>query len=328
MTRVVITGGNGFIASHLADRLVDLGDSVTLVDLDFDVLRGPEDARRVRGDVREYRSLVRALEGAEVVFHLAAVSRVAWGQENPFNCWRTNAFGTVNVLEASRRVRSTPVVFYASSREVYGEPVYLPVDEGHPRAPVSVYGRTKNSGESACEAYRAADRPGRAVPSVVFRFSNVYGSERDLPSRVIPKFLSQALRNEEIVLYGGDQVLDFSYVGDTVDGIVRAYTAVLDQRPGVLGETFHFVTGRGVPIVDLARAIVDLTGSSSPIAHGDANGFEVRSFVGNPDKARRVLGYAPRVRLEEGLKILHEKWLQASPSDGSLFPPDTVVHGA
>lgn len=262
---------------------------------------------KVEGDVRDYETVRKVVDGSEVVVHLAAVSRVAWGQEDPYNCWLTNQLGTINVLEACRKSDSKPILLEASSREVYGEPLYLPVNESHPKRPKSVYGLTKLSAEKACLSYYDTEDLDRLVQHVIMRFSNVYGSERDLPERVIPKFMSQALRNEKITLYGGEQVLDFTFIEDTISGIMRVYKACLDGNESVLGEQFHFVTGRGFSVAELAKTIVNALGSHSPIVQGLANSFEVRSFIGDPTKARKILGYEPRVRLEEGLKRLGER---------------------
>jgi UDP-glucose 4-epimerase len=248
-----------------------------------------------------------AVEGKDAVFHFAAVSRVAWGQENPFNCWLTNQLGTLNVLEACKKASSHPMLFYASSREVYGEPLALPVREDHPKNPKSVYGITKLCAENACRSYFAAGNGGEGVNQIIFRFSNVYGSERDLPERVIPKFMAKAIRGEDITLYGGEQVLDFTFIDDTISGITKAYFAGL--RGAVSGEDFHFVTGTGFSVSQLAKMIVDLVGSSSQIVPVQANSFEVRRFIGDPEKAHRMLGYEPRVRLQDGLRMLREKML-------------------
>src|SRR5437867_6020346 len=308
MDRVLITGGNGFIGSHLAEQLVDQGAQVTLFDTHFNSNTAHLSCRKIRGDVRHYSRIRQAVVGQDAVFHFAAVSRVAWGQLDPYACWKTNQLGTLNVLEACRKAKSSPVLFYASSREVYGEPQYFPVDEDHPKMPLSIYGMTKLCAERACGSY--AD-PSLSPPlhPVIFRFSNVYGSERDLPERVIPKFMTKALRSEDITLYGGDQVLDFTYIDDTLSGILKAFAASFDGGSGVPGQEFHFVTGRGVSVSDLATMIVGLTDSSSRIIQSPPNNFEVRRFVGDPGKSHKVLGHEPRVRLEDGLKILRERML-------------------
>ncbi|TLZ45439.1 MAG: NAD-dependent epimerase/dehydratase family protein [Methanobacteriota archaeon] len=306
MTRVLITGGNGFIGSQLAERLEESGDTVTLFDLGFDSNSQGLTCKKIRGDVRDYPAVKSAVDGQDAVFHLAAISRVAWGEQDPHTCWQTNLAGTVNVLEACEKAQSRPALFYASSREIYGEPENLPVNETARPNPISVYGMTKLSAERACRTYSAAFGRENPVKQVVFRFSNVYGTLRDLPQRVIPTFMRKALGGEDITLYGGDQTLDFTFIDDTVHGIVQAYHAALDHHPEVYGEAFQFVTGRGVSVSELARMIVKLTDSPSRVRRSPSNGFEVRRFVGDPSKARRMLGYEPKVRLEDGLKILRE----------------------
>ena len=284
-----------------------MGDTVTLYDLNFSSNTRSLSCEKIRGDVRDYGAVKKAVEGKDAVFHFGAVSRVAWGQEDPFTCWMTNQMGTLNLLEACKKSETRPVLFYASSREVYGEPLYLPVDESHPKRPISVYGMSKLSAEKACMSYSRGLGNVGSVDHVVFRFSNVYGSERDLPERVIPKFMSKALRGDDITLYGGGQVLDFTFLDDTISVILKAYAACFDSEPNLFGEDFHFVTGRGVSVSDLATMIVEMVGSSSKIIRSGSNTFEVRRFVGNPEKARRMLGYESRVRLEDGLKILRER---------------------
>ena len=284
-----------------------MGDTVTLYDLNFSSNTRSLSCEKIRGDVRDYGAVKKAVEGKDAVFHFGAVSRVAWGQEDPFTCWMTNQMGTLNLLEACKKSETRPVLFYASSREVYGEPLYLPVDESHPKRPISVYGMSKLSAEKACMSYSRGLGNVGSVDHVVFRFSNDYGSERHLPERVIPKFMTKALRGDDITLYGGGQVLDFTFLDDTISGILKAYAACFDGGPNLFGEDFHFVTGRGVSVSDLAAMIVEMVGSSSKIITSGSNTFEVRRFVGNPEKARRMLGYESRVRLEDGLKILRER---------------------
>ena len=265
------------------------------------------DCEKIHGDIRDYKTVKKAVDGKDGVYHLAAVSRVAWGQEDPFNCWLTNQVGTINVLEACTKADSKPVLLEASSREVYGEPLYLPVNEGHPKRPKSVYGLTKLSAERACQSYSNKSGLDPSVNHVIMRFSNVYGSERDLPERVIPKFMNQALRGEDITLYGGDQILDFTFIDDTISGIMKLGSACLEGDGSIFGEDFHFVTGRGVSVHQLASIIVDLVGSRSKIIHGASNIFEVRKFIGDSTKAHKILGYEARVSLEHGLRILRDR---------------------
>jgi UDP-glucose 4-epimerase len=301
--KVLITGGNGFIGSHLAERLIEQGDSVTLFDLIFNSNTSEINCKKIRGDIKDYDSIKKAVQGKEAVFHFAAVSRVLWGEQDPLNCWQTNSTGTVNVLEACRKAKSKPSIFFASSREVYGEPEYIPVDEKHPKNPKSVYGTTKLSAEHACFSYHKTF----GIDVVVFRFSNVYGSERDQLERVIPKFMIKALRGENITLNGGDQILDFTFVDDTVSGIISSCNAKFNGVSNVNGEDFQFVTGRGVSVAELSKKIVELADSPSTITRIQAKNFDVTKFIGDPSKSYKILDYSPKIRLEEGLKILSER---------------------
>lgn len=130
--------------------------------------------------------------------------------------------------------------------------------------------------------------------------------------------MAKALRDEDITVFGGEQVLDFTFVADTVQAILQAYRACLDGQSNVLGQTFHFVTGRGVSVFQLARMIVEASDSSSRIRRRPSNSFDVRQFVGDPAKSRQVLGFTAAVRLEEGLKILRDRMLTASLEPASV----------
>lgn len=211
--------------------------------------------------------------------------------------------GTVKVLEASIKTPSRPPVFFASSREVYGEPQYCPVNEIHPKNPKTVYGATKLSAEQACFSYHKMFD----LDAVVFRFANVYGSERDQLERVIPKFMIKALSGEDITLYGGDQILDFTFVDDTVSGVISAYEAKFNGSPNINGQDFLFSTGRGVSVAELSKKIVEMAGSRSAITLIEAKNFDVTKFIGDSSKSRSILNFKPKISLEQGLKVLNER---------------------
>jgi nucleoside-diphosphate-sugar epimerase len=301
--KVLITGGNGLIGSHLAEKLTNRGDSVTLIDLAFDSNTKDFSCEKIKADIRNYDAVARVVEGNDAVFHFAAVSRVVWGQHDPQNCWVTNTMGTVNILEACRKAPSKPLVFYASSREVYGEPKSFPVPESHPKNPKSIYGTSKLAAEMAVSSYYNMLH----LDSIIFRFSNVYGSERDQLKRVIPKFMIQALKGEDITLYGGDQILDFTFIDDTVSGILAAYTAAMEGSNSIIGQDFHYVTGRGVSVSELSEMIVKVANSKSEIVRIPAKDFDVLKFIGDPTKSNEILGFKARVKLEDGLKMLQER---------------------
>ena len=301
--RVLITGGNGFVGSHLAECLVKRGDSVSLLDIRFTSNTSNLPCEKIRGDVRNYTDVRKAVSQADVVFHLGAVSRVVTGQRKPLECLKTNVLGTVNVLEACRTSANSKIIFYVSSREVYGDSESNLVQENQPKNPKSVYGVSKLSAELACLQYRKSF----GTKVVILRFSNVYGSERDLMDRVTPKFIIKAMKNEEIVLYGGKQVLDFNFIDDTISGILHAYEKTLRSEDETLGEDFHLVTGHGTSIEELANTVIQMCNSSSRVIRKEPREFEIENFVGDPEKARRMLGYRATTPLKKGLEILKDR---------------------
>ncbi|MBI5060812.1 MAG: GDP-mannose 4,6-dehydratase [Candidatus Aenigmarchaeota archaeon] len=290
MANILITGGNGLIGSHLAEKLTE--HNVTLFDIAFGKNTEHLKCKKITGDIKKFSDVKAAAHNQDYVVHLAAVSRVAWGQEDPLKCIETNVMGTSNVLEA---IRATGAYFFlGSSREVYGEPQYFPVDEKHPKNPISLYGVTKSTGENLALSYHKHF----GARTIIFRFSNVYGSKRDLPQRVIPKFVNLALKNQDIILYGGDQILDFTFIDDVVGGIRLA----LKKADKIVGEDFHFVNGKGTSVKELAELIVLLSGSKSRIVPEAPKNFDVKKFIGDTSKAKRMLGYEPTTGLKEGLK--------------------------
>ncbi|MBS3054172.1 MAG: GDP-mannose 4,6-dehydratase [Candidatus Aenigmarchaeota archaeon] len=291
---VLITGGNGFIGSHLAEKLMEEGDDVVLFDRVFNDNSRGIDCRKIKADIRDYAAVKSAVSGMDAVIHFAAVSRVAWGQERPRECIETNSVGTANVLEAVRDSGNSAYVFLGSSREVYGEPESLPVNETHPKNPISIYGISKLSGEKLALSYRKYFK----TKIIIFRFSNVYGSARDLPERVVPNFVISAVKNKPLKINGGSQVLDFTFLGDTIDGIIKALRA----KERIEGSDFHFVTGRGTSVKELADIVLEISGSSSTLEIKSDKSFDVRKFVGDYSKAKSILGWYPKTSLEEGIK--------------------------
>lgn len=301
---VLITGGNGLIGSHLAENLISKGYSVTLLDKIFNANTKELDCQKIHGDIRDYETVKEATARNDVIFHLAAVSRVIWGEERPYLCWTTNLVGTVNILETCRKMSSDKIIFYASSREVYGDSRSPLVKENHPKNPKSVYARSKLSGESACLSYHRSF----GTKAIILRFSNVYGSERDQMDRVVPKFMINAMKNKDLVLYGGDQILDFNFIDDTVLGVTCALEKSLESD-SIFGEDFHFVSGKGISINELTKMILKICGSSSKIVRLDPNDFEIKNFIGDQTKSRLILGFKSKTSLEEGLNILRSRLL-------------------
>lgn len=295
--RVLITGGAGFIGSHLVERLLRCAGEQPGAALDILVYDNMRRGRRahlephlsagrvhlIEGDIRDEAALLRALSGVEIVFHLAAQANVIGSEADRDYAFSTNVVGVYNVLKAAEAAGARRVLF-SSSREVYGEPQTLPVPEDAPLAPKNAYGASKVAGEMYVRVAQARE----ALETVVFRLANVYGP-RD-SERVIPLWMERARRGAELLLYGGDQVIDFVWVQDVVEAFAQAAFAETER---VVGQTINIGTGQGTPIADLARRIVALSGSQSDLQMLPARGAEVRRFVADPTRLKAVLGLVP-----------------------------------
>ncbi len=286
--KVLVTGGAGFIGSHLVERLLhDGAEEVVVLD---NLRRGrlenlescSSDPRLQihEGDIRNPDALAEAMQGAQVVYHLAAQSNVMGSGTDVDYSFSTNVVGTYNVLRAASRHAVRRVIF-SSSREVYGEPIGLPVDEGDPLLPINAYGASKLAGEAYCRAFRHVF----GLQTVILRFANVYG-QRD-HGRVIPLWLAQAAAGEALPVYGGKQLIDFVWIGDTVEALVRAATLDGPLPPINVG------SGTGTRIVDLARRIARLTGAHGELKVLPARPVEVTRFVASVDRMREILGIEP-----------------------------------
>jgi len=287
-TRVVVTGGAGFVGSHLVDALLAEGRvDVTVVD---NLTRGrlsnlaawQDDPRLsvVRADVRDLDAMRCALRGASLVYHLAAQATVMGAARDPEYAFGTNVIGTYNVLTGAVEEGVERVVF-ASSREVYGEPVSLPVLESHPLLSINTYGSTKVAGEALCRAFAHE----RHLETIVLRLANVYG-ERDF-GRVIPQWIEGATRGSDLVVYGGDQVIDFIWVGDVVLALLAAGRSEL-PLPAI-----NVASGTGTKILDLAKRILGLSGSGAQTRVVPGRPIEVTRFVASTDRMEQLLGLAP-----------------------------------
>ena len=286
--RVVVTGGAGFIGSHLIDRLL-ADDSTEVLVLDnlsrgriANLARWQGDPRLdlVQADVRDTQSIQALLHSADLVYHLAAQSTVMGAVQERGYTFSTNVVGTFNVLTAAVHNGVKRVVF-TSSREVYGEPISLPVDEESPLLAVNSYGASKVAGEAYCRAYRREF----GLQTAVLRLTNVYGP-RDF-GRVIPHWIELARAGCELPVYGGKQVLDFVWVGQAVEALLRAGRLECPLPPINVG------SGTGTRIVDLARRIGRLVDSHARLNLQPARKVEVTRFVANVERMRQILKVEP-----------------------------------
>jgi len=283
--RILVTGGAGFIGSHLTRRLVEVnaGEVIVVDNLYRGQINALADVERHikfhQGDIRERPALRRAMEGVELIYHLAAQSNVLGAVADLDHSFSTNTIGTYNVLREARHCGARRVVF-ASSREIYGEVSQLPVSESAPINPKNAYGASKAAGELYCRVFGAG---GPEV--VILRLANVYGpGDRD---RVIPLFIEKARAGQPLTIYGETKILDFVWVGDVVNALLEA--GVRD----IAGETINVGSGCGTSLPQLAERIIRLTGSSSPVHFAPGRIAEVDRFVADIRRARELLGYVP-----------------------------------
>ncbi len=296
--QVLVTGGCGFIGSHVVDALVKRGDSVTVLD---NLSSGKRErlnaaATLVVGDVADAAIMGRLVPHSDAVIHLAAVASVARCQEDWAASHRTNLTGTVTVFDAARR-NQTPVV-YASSAAVYGDNASQPLLESVAANPLSAYGLDKLTGEKQAEiGWRF-----HAIPSVGLRLFNVYGPRQDPYSPysgVISKFMAAAREGQPLTFFGdGEQTRDFIYVGD----VVRLVLAALEHREGAL--ILNGCTGKAVSLKQLAAAIGNYLEKPLTTRHEPARAGDIRHSLGSPEKARELFGFVAQTALAEGLKGL------------------------
>lgn len=284
---VLVTGSAGTIGRALCAGLAAAGVATRGLDL--------RAAGAAYGDVCDAAAVARAMAGCAGVVHLAAVSRVAWGERDPAACHRTNVEGTRVVVEAALQSAARPWVIVASSREVYGRAEVLPVSEDAPRRPCNAYGRSKRDAEDVLEAARAKGLVGAAL-----RFASVYGGAGDHVDRVVVAMVRGAVQGERLRVAGAARVFDFTHVDDVVAG-VWATMARLDAGDAAL-PVVHLASGGGTSLGALARMALAAAGRvEGAVDEIAAEGHEVDHFVGDTARARRVLGWSARVLLAEGL---------------------------
>jgi len=293
--KILITGSSGFIGSALKSFL----ESREVEIVDCDLKSSPSD------DIRNYRNLSSKMKGIDGIVHLAAISRVKHCQANPQLCMETNVEGTVNLLEALCNLPQgkRPWIIFASSREVFGKPDFLPAIEESPKKPINIYGTSKFIGEGLCWACsRNYDLKVR-----VLRFANVYTGRNDRLDRVVPNFIIRAIKDKDLVINGnGEEIFDFIYIEDVVLGIWCCIKEV--EKSNEPYNDFNLATGRPTSLRELAEIVMEETRSKGEITHLPSSPYEVDRFFGDPRKAKKILGFEARVSLYEGIKLATEEF--------------------
>ncbi len=298
--KVLVTGGAGFIGGHLVEALDRAGKAVVVLDnfswgrIDniSEVIRKNR-VSLVSGDVQDSASIASALKGVTKVVHLAALKSVAQSMRNPDLVFEVNGEGTRKALEASLKGEVSRFV-YASSCAVYGEAKYLPIDERHPLSPLSPYASSKLLGEQHC-----LEVSGRGLPTTVLRLFNVYGPRQDSGpyGGVIAKFAQELRNGESPVIYGsGEQVRDFISVHDAVNAILLAL-----DHPNFEPPILNIGSGRPTSINELVKIMRDLFASRVEPVYEKARPGELMRSQADIRRARRILGFQPKVRIEDGI---------------------------
>lgn len=319
--RVLVTGADGFIGSHLAEALVRAGAIVrafcfynsngSLGWLDSLSAEVRASIDFVLGDVRDARLVEEATVGVDTVFHLAALIAIPYSYRAPLSFIETNVIGTLNVLEATRK-RGVGRVVHTSTSEVYGTPETVPITEDHPLRGQSPYSASKIGADKLVEAYHASFD----VPVVTLRPFNTYGP-RQSTRAVIPTILSQLISGQTVVRLGSlEPKRDFTYVSDTVRGFIAAATA-----DNVEGEVIQLGTGFSYSIGEIFELAKRLTGSEAHVISDDErkrpDQSEVMILLSSPERAKKLLGWTADVSLEDGLARTAE-WIE---SHLDLFDP-------
>jgi len=310
--KVLVTGAGGFIGSHLVERLVGLGASVTaFVKYNSRNNRGcveilPETVKNkiniVSGDICEYESISKAVNGKDFVFHLAALVGIPYSYLNPQEVIETNTMGTLNILLAAKDKKMDRIVLTSTS-EVYGTALYVPIDEEHPLQGQSPYSASKIAQDKIAESFHKSF----GMPISIVRPFNSFGPRQSLRA-VIPTIIAQALTKDQICLGEITSKRDFTYVADTVEGFIK-----IAASEKSIGQAINIGSGREISIKEVVAMVgkilnkkIDVKVDKKRIRPKKS---EVRRLLADNSKARKLVGWKPRVSLEEGLRNTIE-WIR------------------
>jgi len=319
--KVVVTGAGGFIGSHLVERLLELGADVTafvrynsrndrgVLGLIGDTVRP---LQVVSGEIRELATVRRLVKDADVVFHLAALVGIPYSYVHPDEVVEVNTIGTLNVLTAAKDANVKRVVVTSTS-EVYGSALTVPIAEDHPKQPQSPYAASKIASDAiALSFHRAFD-----LPVAVVRPFNTFGP-RQSDRAIIPTIISQALTKRQITLGNTAPTRDFTFVTDTAEGML-----CMGEAEAAVGQEINLGSGREISIGDLAARIAAAVGTDVKIARSEERvrpaHSEVMRLLADNSKARRLVGWVPRVSLDEGLRMT-VAWIRGHLG---LYDPDS-----
>ncbi len=300
--KVLVTGAGGFIGSHLTESLVESGANVRAF-VHYNALGSwgwldaspfKKDMEVVAGDIQDRDSVKQAMNGVDVVFHLAALIAIPYSYQAPHSYLRTNAEGTLNVMQAAREL-GVECVVHTSTSEVYGTALYVPIDEKHPLQGQSPYSASKIAADKMAESFYCSFE----VPVVTIRPFNTFGP-RQSARAVIPTIITQCLAGQNVRLGNLTPTRDLNFVANTVNGFMCAAAV-----PEAQGQTINLGTNREISIGDLAQTIINLIAPSLSIISDTQRlrpeKSEVNRLWADNTLARTLLNWKPQVTLEEGL---------------------------
>lgn len=306
--RVLITGGLGFIGSNLAHRLVELGAEVTVVDALipgsggclFNIADIQERIRIHLQDIRDEAVMGELVQGQDALFHLAGQVSHLDSMQNPYADLESNCRGTLSMLEACRKHNPVARIVFAGTRQIYGRPRFLPVDESHPPAPTDVNGVNK----LAAEGYHLVYHNAHGLPVTILRLTNTYGPRmrvQDSRQTFIGWWLRQIVEGQELAIFGdGRQMRDFNFVDDVVEALLLAAV-----NPAADGQIYNLGSDEAISLADLAALLVEINGGGSyrfvPFPP-DRRRIDIGDYRGSYARIRAELGWEPRVPLREGLE--------------------------
>jgi UDP-glucose 4-epimerase len=316
MKSALITGGAGFIGSNIAQRLLELGVKIRVLDnlstgREVNLVDIVDDVDLIIGDVCDPDTLDKAMAGTDVVFHQAALPSVPRSVADPLASHEAGATGTLQVLLAARR-QGVQRVVCASSSSVYGDTPELPKHEGMTPNPLSPYAVSKITGEYYCKVFARL----YGLETVAFRYFNVFGPRQDPTSQyaaVIPKFIRLMAKGERPVIHGdGLQSRDFTFVSNVVEGNIRAATT-----PNVAGQVFNLACGERFTLLDLVKEINTILGTSIEPILGEPRPGDIKHSLADISRARATLGFEPVTRFVDGLRATAEWFLNTDRAEAA-----------
>ena len=306
----MVTGGAGFIGSHIVEILLEAGNFVLIFDNFNSYYEGKEttikeitdkytenkDYRIIKADLTDKSALDKIEEEMEIIFNLAAQPGVRFSLQHPGQISNINIVSTVNILDYAVQ-NNIKRVIQASSSSVYGNPIYTPLDEEHPKAPISPYAVSKLCCELYCDYYYR--EYGLSTSSL--RFYTVYGP-RGRPDMAIRKFFNLIMNGKEITIYGdGEQMRDFTYVSDIVNGLILAA-----EKKEAIGNVFNLGYSNPITVNDLIDKMYQITNATRKIKYGEKKKGDVDITYSDTTKAKKILDYHPKVDIDTGLRKTYD----------------------